>query len=123
MACEPWRTPSWPRWRHEAGQLVGVIPEYSVRAVYGEQRYYPLLQMMANRMAVSEHKYGKIETVYPHDKQAVNNIAVRVALYHETGNTEWLLDAANYCLIEMLAPSHPDAHFRATDSDESPGIK
>jgi len=25
-------------------------------------------------------------------------------------------------MIEFMYPQHPDAHFRATDSDESPGI-
>jgi hypothetical protein len=37
------------------------------------------------------------------------------------GNTEYLIDAANYCMIEFLYPKHPDAFFRPTDSDESNG--
>lgn len=96
------------------------VPKHELRAVYAEARYYPLLQMMTNRMAVSEQKYGKVSR-YPARQQALPNIAKRIALYQETGNTEWLLDAANYCLIEAMQPSHPQAHFRATDSDESPG--
>jgi hypothetical protein len=45
----------------------------------------------------------------------------RISKYLATGNTEWLIDAANYCMIAFMHPVHPDAHFRATDSGESPG--
>lgn len=42
--------------------------------------------------------------------------------YEETGNTEYLCDAANYCMFEFMFPSHQKAHFRSTDSGESAGI-
>lgn len=42
--------------------------------------------------------------------------------YRETGNTEYLCDAANYLMFEFMFPSHEKAHFRATDSKESAGI-
>ena len=82
---------------------------------------FPFVQGMANRMAVSFHKYGAVADAYPHRMDAVASIAQRVAKYQETGNTEWLMDVANYAMIEYLHPRHPDAHFSATDSDASPG--
>jgi hypothetical protein len=90
--------------------------------VYDNVEYWKTLQMMANRMAFSEQKYGSLESNYPHPKVAYNNIEVRLRMYRETGNTENLLDAANFAVIEHLHPAHPKAHFLATDSDGSPGL-
>jgi hypothetical protein len=89
--------------------------------VYPNASYWEAVQMMANRMAVSEEKYGSIDDNYP-AANALATLHQRLAKYAETGNTEWLLDVANMALIEHLRPSVPEAHFRATDSDESPGI-
>lgn len=90
--------------------------------VYNNEQYWEALQMMANRMAFSEQKYGSIENTYPHTKRALTNIKKRLKLYEETGNTEWLIDAANFCIIEHLRPSHKEPYFRATGSEESPGL-
>ena len=71
-------------------------------------------------MCVSYFKYGTIsESALRIDW--VSDLEKRLALYKETGNTEWLMDVANYAMIEFTHPKHPDAHYRATDSDESPG--
>jgi len=45
----------------------------------------------------------------------------RMRKYAETGNTEWLIDAANFAMIEFMHPRHPHAHFTGTDDDASPG--
>lgn len=90
---------------------------------YPRDDYVAALQKMLNRMAVSEHKYGPIENNYPSPKCALDNLVERIRMYEETGNTEWLLDAANFAVIEFLRPSHEAPHFRATDSDESPGLR
>lgn len=79
------------------------------------------LQGMMNRMGVSYHKYGSIESSFPHKRTGRDNVVLRLEEYIKTGNTEFLIDAANYCLIEFLKPSVKGANFRATDSDESPG--
>lgn len=80
------------------------------------------LQRMVNRIIMSHFKYGPAKDQYPEQAQALPNIYERVKMYEETGNTEWLVDAANFSMLEYMFPSHPDAHFRETDSDESPGI-
>lgn len=79
------------------------------------------LQAMLNRLGVSYHKYGSIHDSFPHNKNGITNAMQRIDKYLEDGNTEWLVDAANYLLIEFLAPSHKDAHWYATKSTESPG--
>ena len=42
--------------------------------------------------------------------------------YKETGNTEYLVDAANYTMFEYMYPQHENGHFRATNETESAGI-
>jgi len=72
-------------------------------------------------MGVSYHKYGTIQNNFPHRRVGVDNALQRIDMYQEDGNLEWLIDAANYLLIESLRPSHPKAHFEATTSEQSPG--
>lgn len=35
--------------------------------------------------------------------------------YERTGNTEYLVDAANYCLLAFELDAHPRKHFHALD--------
>lgn len=81
------------------------------------------LQGMVNRMIVSFHKYGKVKDAYPEKVDAIASLKVRLAKYEQDGNTEWLMDVANFAMIEFMHPRHGLAHFRSTDSDESPGRK
>lgn len=76
---------------------------------------------MRNRMEVSYHKYGPVKEAFPFKISALKSLADRIKLYEETGNTEWLMDVANFAMIEFMHPAHPQAHFRPTDSHESPG--
>ena len=77
------------------------------------------VQGMAHRMTVSYHKYGLVSPASKIDM--IESLEKRLALYKETGNTEWLMDVANFAMIEFMHPRHPDAHFEGTDSDASPG--
>lgn len=79
------------------------------------------VQKMKNRMLVSYMKYGAIKDAYPEKVDAVASLKLRLDKYAETGNTEWLVDAANFAMIEFMHPRHQDAHFRGTDAGESPG--
>lgn len=76
---------------------------------------------MRSRMAVSFHKYGAIKDAYPHKVNTLESLRIRLDKYMETGNTEFLIDAANFAMIEFMLPSHPNAYFKATESSESPG--
>lgn len=74
-----------------------------------------------NRMAMSYYKYGPIAVNFGEKLcKATPQIHARLKLYEETGNTEWLVDIANMCMIEWKYPQHPQAHFRATSSEEAP---
>jgi hypothetical protein len=76
---------------------------------------------MEDRMGVSYAKYGPVANAYPHKINAMESVQQRIDKYHATGNKEWLIDAANFLMIEFMHPRHPKAHFRATESHESPG--
>lgn len=84
---------------------------------------HQFVQGMADRMAVSYCKYGAVRDAYPHRVDAIASLRKRLEKYEQTGNTEWLMDVANFAMIEFMHPRHPEAHFRATDSKESPGRK
>lgn len=79
------------------------------------------LQGMVDRMAVSFHKYGAVKDGFPYPVNALESLQMRLEKYAETGNTEWLMDVANFAMIEFMRPRTLIAHFVATDSDASPG--
>lgn len=76
---------------------------------------------MKNRMLVSNAKYGNAGHNCPERCDAIACLNERIEKYQATGNVEWLMDVANFAMIEFMHPSRPDAHFRPTDSHESPG--
>lgn len=82
-------------------------------------------KLRKNRVEVSYHKYGSAKDNFDSDLHLVDAIKSHdkcLEKYKKTGNTEYLLDAANYLMFEYMYPQHPNAHFRATGSDESAGI-
>lgn len=79
------------------------------------------VDLMKNAMTVSFYKYGALTAAYPHKVDAVSSLMMRLEKYAETGNTEYLVDVANFAMIEFMLPRHPDAHFEGTDDDGSPG--
>jgi len=94
-------------------KLIPGIPETEYSAQF--------LDGMVNRMAVSFCKYGRVADAYPHKVNALDSLRLRLEKYAETGNTEYLMDVANFAMIEFMHPKHPGAFFRGTDSDGSPG--
>jgi hypothetical protein len=79
------------------------------------------VQGMVDRMAVSYFKYGAVAEAYPGRVNALASLQLRLDKYARTGNTEYLMDAANFAMIEFMRPRHPEAHFEPTDSKGSPG--
>jgi hypothetical protein len=105
--------------------------------------FFKQLQAMVDRMSVSHFKYGPIHSNATADLGNVDefkNGLQRLSMYNSemldlkevwkdrkrktlnTGNTENLLDAANFFIIESLFPRHDKAHFRAQTSTQSPGL-
>jgi hypothetical protein len=97
------------------------MPTREITYVNASEHSPTFLQGMVARMEVSFHKYGAIKDAFPHKVDALRCLEERIAKYKETGNTEWLIDAANFAMIEFMRPSLPFAKFTPTDSDASPG--
>lgn len=89
------------------------------------------VQGMANRMAVSFHKYGPVAEAYPSKVDALATLQTKIDLYLKggvvkgkkiaPGNTEYLMDAGNYCMIEFMYPKNRKAFFQPTDSSGTNG--
>lgn len=78
------------------------------------------VRYMKNRMVMSYFKYGSVKDAAGKVK-FLEDVKRRIDKYLATGNTEWLVDAANNIMMEFMFPSVEGAHFKATDSKESPG--
>ena len=64
----------------------------------------PFLVCMIKRMHMSWHKYGSIAGAFPHNVNAVKSALGCIKKYLKTGNLEYLVDAANYLMIEAKLP-------------------
>jgi hypothetical protein len=78
-------------------------------------------QGMYDRMCVSFFKYGPVAHGFPEKLDALASLQLHLDAYAKDGNTEHMMDAANYAMIEFMRPRHPHAFFKATDSNASPG--
>lgn len=78
---------------------------------------------MRQRMVMSFYKYGYVRDAYGVGGKvnAITSATDRMRKYAETKNTEYLIDAANFMMIEFMCPSLEGAHFTPTDDDGSPG--
>ncbi len=76
---------------------------------------------MIAAMMVSYHKYGLVAKAYPSQYNATSDVRARMAKYRETGNKHYLVDAANFAMIEAMHPSNAESHWGGNDADDSPG--
>lgn len=73
--------------------------------------------LMRNRLAMGALRYGMIG--HQKAKQSPFDVAgavlPKLRAYHLTGNTEYLVDAANYLMLVFCIDPHPTKHFSALD--------
>ena len=63
-------------------------------------------------MLINGTKYGPVHHAYPARVDAIASLKVRLELYEESGNVEYLEDIANFAMIEWMHPRHPEAHYK-----------
>lgn len=81
------------------------------------------VQLMKNRMITSFYKYGPVKINCENNlTNVVDSLKLRLDKYIQTGNTEFLVDVANFAMMEYMYPQHENGHFTPTDSSESPGL-
>lgn len=78
---------------------------------------------MRNRVVQGTLKYGPARANLM-NLDFLESINLRLKRFEATGNTELLVDAANLCMFGHKHPDavHPQGHFRATSTEESPGF-
>lgn len=74
-----------------------------------------------SRVMVSFYKYGPARDNFASGRvDAIGSLELCLEKFKKTGNTEYLLDVANYAMFRYMFPL-PGEYFRATDSSESAG--
>ncbi len=93
----------------------GVVP--------ATERSIVFLQGMLDRMATSYSTYGPAKEAFPDKVDALASLKKRIDKYKETRNKEWLMDVANFAMIEFMHPSIEGAFYKPTEAKDSPGRK
>ena len=96
-----------------------VVSEEALREDPDLVRYMEAVQMIVNRVMHSYYKHPYISARFPDNVDALGCMQARLEEYKTTGNTEMLLDCANYCLIEAILPAHPNASFEVVDPENA----
>ena len=80
-------------------------------------------ELRQNRVGVSFFKYGSAADNFGKNLvDAIKTYDLCIQKYQQTGNTEYLLDAANYLMFEFMYPQKENSYFKSTDYQESAGI-
>lgn len=78
-------------------------------------------KLRQNRVAVSYHKYGSAQKNFGEGRvDAIGSLELCLDKFKKTGNTEYLLDVANYAMFRYMYPMSNE-YFKATDSKDSAG--
>lgn len=100
------------------------LPDVEIEGVPDTEFCSEFVHGMFNRMAMSYYKYGEVSKAYPDRVDAIGSLILRLERYQRDGNTEDLMDLANYAMIEFMRPRHPQAHFAPGDHEyRTPGRK
>lgn len=69
------------------------------------------VEKMQKAILLSHEKYGWMSKTYPELAQAANCAAERIVAYQKTHNKDYLIDIANFAMIEYMYPCCRKAHF------------
>lgn len=76
------------------------------------------IEYMENRMLMSFFKYSYMKDSFENGGVlAIENAIECIKKYLNTGNTEYLVDGANYLMCEFTYPQHNNAHFQAMNEE------
>ena len=68
------------------------------------------IQRMSNRIEQGECRYGEANE----NARYLSRLKKELIVYEKTGNFEQLLNIANYCFLESIAPQNKKFHFDNT---------
>lgn len=82
---------------------------------------FAMLQM--NRLVMGYLRYGSVWKQKIGKYNYLKSVKNKIEQYEKTGNTELLVDIANYMMIMFTLDGHPNKHFNATDDKDHCQIK
>jgi len=85
--------------------------------LYSENWSSEFENLMRNRLIMGALRYNSKRLKTGNKYDLIASIKSRINKYEATGNKEWLVDVANYCLLEFVNETHPNAHFEAIDDE------
>lgn len=75
-----------------------------------------------NAVLVSYHKYGPAKENFQKGMvDAIGTLKKCLKKFEETGNTEYLVDVANYAMFRFMYPMEGES-YKATDDSQSAGV-
>lgn len=78
-------------------------------------------KLRRNRIETSFYKYGPARDNFGSGRvDAIGSLELCLEKFKKTGNTEYLLDVANYAMFRYMYPM-PNEYFKPTGSSESAG--
>lgn len=78
-------------------------------------------KLRKNRVNISFYKYGAARDNFASGRvDAIGSLELCLEKFKKTGNTEYLVDAANYAMFRYMYPMSNE-YFKATDSKDSAG--
>lgn len=80
-------------------------------------------RLCRNRMFMGGIRYGRLGAEGKPKYDRCKDIKRRITKYEETGNLEYLVDAANLCQCEFVEGDHPNKHFSSDDDGKHTTIK
>ena len=84
------------------------------------QCHLEFAELMHNRMVMGYFRYGDKRAFDFKPGYCLSFIRARLKAYEATGNTEYLVDAANGCGLAFKYDPHPHRHFKAEDDVRPP---
>ena len=79
--------------------------------------------LQRHRLIMGALRYGRLNAPNKPDWDRPPDIIRRIQAYQKTGNLEFLVDAANLCMLEFEEGKHPDRHFISHDDSQHTEIK
>jgi hypothetical protein len=103
------------------------IPDHKEKLSYDELRKTEWSEefekLMRNRLLMGFFRYGRMGDKNKPVYDRKESILSRIFKYEETGNTEYLVDIANLCMLEFVEGRHKNKHFKSIDDGEHVKIK
>ena len=73
-------------------------------------------KLMRNRVLMGAFRYELMAVKAEHfDYDLATEAIERIRRFIKTGNTEYLVDAGNMCMLEFKYSNHPNKHFASED--------